>query len=275
MAEPPKPDLEKLLASPSYRKARDDPDFLAREDLRGLRLQLEYLKVEKLLDEQGVHSMIVVFGGTQILPHDAALARMERANAAMASGAAKSAREASIAGRVLAKSRYYDQARELGRIVSSACQNDGLCDYMIVTGGGPGIMEAANRGAYEAGAKSAGFNITLPDEQLPNPYITPELCFQFHYFAVRKMHFLLRAKALVCFPGGLGTLDELLDALTLRQTNKMQNIPILLFGKDYWDKVVDFQFLADEGAIRDEHQKLFEYVDSPTEAWERIQAFHA
>ncbi len=275
MAEPPKPDLQKILDSPSYRKARDDPDFLAREDLRGLRLQLEYRKVEKLLDEQGVHSMIVVFGGTQILSHDAALARMERANAAMASGAAKSAREASIAGRVLAKSRYYDQAREFARVVSSACQSDGRCDYVIVTGGGPGIMEAANRGAYDAGAKSAGFNITLPEEQRPNPYITPELCFQFHYFAVRKMHFLLRAKALACFPGGFGTLDELLTALTLRQTHKMQDIPILLFGKEFWQKVIDFEYLADEGTISDEHLKLFEYVDSATEAWERIRTFHA
>lgn len=145
---------------------------------------------------------------------------------------------------------------------------------MITTGGGPGVMEAANRGAYDVGAKSIGLNITLPHEQTPNPYITPELCFQFRYFALRKMHFLLRAKALVVFPGGFGTLDELFDALTLRQTQRMQAIPIILFGKEYWRRVIDFQFLADEGVIADEHLDLIDFAETPEEAWEIITKFH-
>jgi uncharacterized protein (TIGR00730 family) len=145
---------------------------------------------------------------------------------------------------------------------------------VIVTGGGPGIMEAGNRGAHETGGKSVGLNISLPAEQAPNPYITPELCFQFHYFAMRKMHFLLRAKALIVFPGGFGTLDELFDALTLRQTRRMQEIPIILFGREYWSKVIDFRFLADEGVIADEHQDLISYAETPREAWEIITRFH-
>ena len=173
--------------------------------------------------------------------------------------------------RLLEKSNYYDAAREFSRIVSTTCQIDGQCDYVIVTGGGPGIMEAANRGAFDVGAKSAGLNIHLPAEQAPNPYITPELCFQFHYFALRKMHFLLRAKALVAFPGGFGTLDEMFDALTLRQTRRMQDIPIILFGRAYWEQVIDFQFLADEGVITDAHLKLFCYADTPEEAWNQIR----
>ena len=176
---------------------------------------------------------------------------------------------------MLAKSHYYDEAREFARLVSSVCQIDGRCDHVIVTGGGPGIMEAANRGAYDVGAKSIGLNITLPAEQRPNPYITPELCFLFHYFALRKMHFLLRAAALVIFPGGFGTLDELFDALTLRQTHRMQAIPIVLYGKAYWDRVIDFQFLADEGVIRDEHLQLMQFAESPDEAWQAIARFQS
>ena len=173
-------------------------------------------------------------------------------------------------------SHYYDAAREFARIVSTSCQLNGQCDYVMVTGGGPGIMEAANRGAFDVGAKSIGMNIHLPAEQSPNPYITPELCFQFHYFALRKMHFLLRAKALVVFPGGFGTLDEMFDALTLRQTRRMQDIPIILFGRAYWERVIDFQFLADEGVVADiRFGSLFCYADTPQEAWQRILSFHA
>ncbi|MBC7337484.1 MAG: LOG family protein, partial [Clostridia bacterium] len=175
-------------------------------------------------------------------------------------------RAVSRAQRLLAKSRYYDLARQFAYLVSQSCKQDGQCDYVICTGGGPGIMEAANRGAYEAGAKSIGLNIRLPLEQIPNPYITPELCFQFRYFALRKFHFLLRAKALVVFPGGFGTLDELTDALTLRQTGRMQPIPIIIFGREYWERVIDFQFLADEGVIDDEDLNLFEFAETAEEA---------
>ncbi len=183
-------------------------------------------------------------------------------------------RAVSRAERIVAKATYYEQAREFGRLVSSMCQRDGRCDYVITTGGGPGIMEAANRGAFEAGAKSIGLNITLPAEQVPNPYITPELCFQFHYFALRKMHFLLRAKALVIFPGGFGTLDELFETLTLRQTNRMQEIPVILCGRNYWEKVIDFQFLADKGVVDDRDLRLIQYADTPQDAWEIIATFH-
>jgi uncharacterized protein (TIGR00730 family) len=184
------------------------------------------------------------------------------------------AREVEVAERILAKSHYYEAAREFARIVSSQDRTE-EGDYIVVTGGGPGIMEAANRGAYEAGAKSIGLNITLPSEQKPNPYVSPGLCFQFHYFALRKMHFLLRAKALAIFPGGFGTIDELFDALTLRQTHRMQEIPIILFGREYWDKVIDFKFLADEGCIDDKHLELIYFTDDPERAWELIADFHA
>src|SRR5207253_5922444 len=165
------------------------------------------------------------------------------------------------AERVVAKAHFYDAAREFGRIVSSSCQTDGHCDFVVVTGGGPGIMEAANRGAYDIGAKSIGLNITLPQEQVPNSYITPDLCFQFRYFAIRKMHFLLRAKGLVVFPGGFGTLDELFEVLTLRQVNRMQPIPVILYSRAYWDQAISLQFLADEGTIRDEHLSLVRYAE--------------
>jgi uncharacterized protein (TIGR00730 family) len=177
--------------------------------------------------------------------------------------------------RLLDKSSYYDEAREFARLVSASCQVRGECDYVIVTGGGPGIMEAGNRGAFDMGAKSIGLNITLPAEQAPNPYITPELCFQFHYFALRKMHFLMRAKALVIFPGGFGTLDEFFDAITLRQTGRLQAIPVIMYGSQYWRQAINLQFLADEGVIADEHLELIHYADTPQQAWDQIREFHA
>jgi len=183
-------------------------------------------------------------------------------------------RAVSRAQRIAAKSQYYQLARRFASLVSSQCQADGRCDYVIVTGGGPGIMEAANRGACDEGAKSIGLNIRLPLEQQPNPYITPDLCFQFHYFAMRKFHFLLRAKALVVFPGGFGTLDELFDALTLRQTGLMQDIPIIIFGREYWERVIDFRFMADEGTIDDADLDLFRFAETAEEAWNVIRQFH-
>ncbi len=268
--------LEAIISSSSYRLAEEDVDLLQQDELRPVRLQLELLKPELGLRRHHVESTIVVFGGTQVVERDVALRRLEKAKKALAElpDDPQRQRAVAIAERIVAKSHYYDAAREFCRLVSTTCQNDDRCDYVVVTGGGPGIMEAANRGAFDAGAKSIGLNITLPQEQEPNPYITPGLCFQFHYFALRKMHFLMRAKALVVFPGGFGTLDELFDALTLRQTECMQEIPIILFGKEYWDRVIDLQFLSDEGVIADEHLDLLDYAETPDEAWDIISRFH-
>ena len=269
--------LAAILASPSYRLASHDDEFLARTELRPVRMQLELLKPEMALAEHGIRSTIVVFGGTRIVERAEAERRLAAANEALAAHPADAAcvRAASMAERVLAKSHYYDLAREFGRLVSTRCAPGGQCDYVVVTGGGPGIMEAANRGAYDVGAKSIGLNITLPAEQRPNAYITPSLCFQFQYFALRKFHFLLRAKALVTFPGGYGTLDELTDALTLRQTGRMQAIPIVMVGEAYWRKAINLQFLADEGMIDDAHLALVTYVETAQQAWGVIESFHA
>ena len=262
--------------SRSYKLAADDTEFLQRPELRPVRLQLELLKPELLLSEHKISSTIVVFGSTQIVERPLAETRLAAAQAALekSPGDAALVRAVSRAQRILDKSHYYDDAREFSRICSAACQIDERCDYVVITGGGPGIMEAANRGAFEAGCKSIGLNITLPDEQKPNPYITPDLCFQFHYFAIRKMHFLLRAKALVAFPGGFGTLDELFEVLTLKQTRRMQSVPVILYGREYWDKLVNLQFLADEGVIGDHHLKLIDYAETPQEAWEIIARHH-
>jgi uncharacterized protein (TIGR00730 family) len=269
--------LDAIFHSPSYRLAEQDTDFLKRPDLRPVRLQLELLKPELTLAEQQVRSTIVVFGSTQIVDEARGKQRLDQARADLAADPSNAAlaREVRRSEALLAKSPYYDAAREFGRIVSSACQIEGRCDYVLMTGGGPGIMEAANRGAYDVAAKSIGLNIQLPAEQAPNPYITPALCFQFHYFALRKMHFLLRAKALVAFPGGFGTLDEVFDALTLRQTGRMQKIPIVLFGREYWERIVNFQLLADEGVIQDDHLQLISFAETAQEAWQTILDFHA
>jgi uncharacterized protein (TIGR00730 family) len=269
--------LAAILASSAYLLAEEDKGFLRRPELRAARLLLEYLKVDSLLIDERIRSTIVVFGGTQILEREDAQRRLELVKEKLAAAPADLERQRAVqrAEAALAKSNYYDEARAFSRIVSSSCQINGECEYVVVTGGGPGIMEAANRGAADVDAKSIGFNITLPEEQKPNPYITPALCFQFRYFALRKMHFLLRAKALVVFPGGFGTIDELSDALTLRQTGRMQAIPIILYGTSYWKKMIDFNFMADEGVIRDEHLSLFSYSDSPEDAWRQICDFHA
>lgn len=268
--------LDQILKSPSYVLAERDIDFLSRPDLRPIRLQLELLKPEVAFQEQGVESTIVVFGGTQVAEQGDAQRRLAAAEENLKHNPDdhQLQRDVKRAQRLLAKSHFYDTAREFAHLVSSTCQVNGQCDYVVVTGGGPGIMEAANRGAYDAGTKSIGLNITLPMEQAPNPYITPELCFQFHYFALRKMHFLFRAKALVIFPGGFGTLDELFDALTLRQTQRMQEIPIVLIGREYWENVIDFQFLADEGVIADAHLELIQFAETAQEAWDLILAYH-
>ena len=268
--------LAAILRSSSYRLAEDDVELLKQPGLRPVRLQLELLKPELALAEHGVKSTVVVFGSTQIAEPAVAKHRLTEARAALVEnpGNPGLARLVELAERLEAKSHYYEAAREFARLVTTTCQPGSECDFVVATGGGPGIMEAANRGAFEAGGKSVGFNITLPAEQAPNPYITPELCFRFHYFALRKMHFVMRAKALVVFPGGFGTMDELFDSLTLRQTQRMQQIPIVLFGREYWDQVIDFEFLADEGVIRDEHLALMEYAETPQQAWDAICRFH-
>ncbi len=267
--------LRANLQSPSYTLAEQDIDLLAQPELRPVRVQLELLKAELAFLKRGIASTIVVFGSTQIADRAGLEQRLEEAKAAQQARPddPHHAREVARAERLLAKAHYYDEARAFASLVARRGRDVGR-DYVIVTGGGPGIMEAANRGAFDESAENVGLNITLPSEQLPNAYITPDLCFQFHYFALRKMHFLLRAKALVAFPGGFGTLDEVFDALTLRQTQRMQQIPVIMYGRDYWRRVIDFQFLADEGAIADDHLDLIDTADTPQEAWSIIARFH-
>jgi hypothetical protein len=255
--------------SASYRLAFQDPEFLLRDELRPVRLQLELLKPELILQEHHIESTIVIFGSARIPEPQAAGNGLEAAKAELQHDAGNPVlqRKVRIAERRLANSHYYEEARKLGRLIGEHSDNHRL---VVMTGGGPGVMEAANRGAQEAGALSIGMNIVLPHEQLPNPYITPELNFQFHYFAIRKMHLIMRAKALVAFPGGFGTLDELFETLTLIQTRKVRSIPVLLFGREFWERVIDFQHLVEEGTIAPEDLSLFTFVDTAEAAWGKI-----
>lgn len=269
--------IQELMDSPAYLRAYEDVDFMLQHDQRSVRLQLELLKPEQILRRHRIRSTIVVFGGTRVVDEPLAQARLEAAEKALKDHGASPERERklAVAHRVLAKAKYYEEVRKFARLVSSACQKDGDCEYVISTGGGPGIMEAANRGAWDVDAKSIGLNITLPMEQYPNSFITPELCFQFHYFAIRKLHFLLRARALVACPGGYGTLDELFEALTLVQTHKMNALPVILFGREFWENTVNFEYLAQEGTISYDDLDLFRYAETAEEAWETIQRYHA
>jgi uncharacterized protein (TIGR00730 family) len=264
-----------ILESPSYRMAIEDTDFLASDSVRGLRLQMDYLKPELLLRANNVKRTIVVFGSSRIRDPAEAQGRVEamRATLPAAGGDSEDARRLAIAERVLANSRYYDVARAFGRIVAKANAHSGDGQTLIMTGGGPGIMEAANRGAFDAKVKTIGLNISLPREQFPNPYVSPELCFNFHYFSMRKLHFLQRAMALVAFPGGFGTLDELFEVLTLSQTRKIRPIPIVLVGERYWRKAVNFDFLVEEGVIETEDRDLFWYAETAEEIWNGIQTW--
>ena len=272
----PKENLQAILDSPTYRVAEEDVEFLKLPELRAQRLQLEYLKSELVLHEQNIHTTIVLFGGTRVLEAAQAEAKLVAARAALEKnpGDAQLEHQVRIAERVLAKAPYYDAAREFAKLVSEKGQKDGRRECVIVTGGGPGIMEAGNRGAYDVGAASIGLNITIPHEQVPNPYITPELCFQFHYFALRKMHFLMRARAMVAFPGGFGTMDELFETLTLIQTHKMKRIPVILLGRDFWKHAINLQFFVDEGTISPEDMNLVSYADTAEETWEHIVNFY-
>jgi len=255
--------------SASYKMAFQDPEFLLRDELRPVRLQLEVLKPELILQEQHIESTVVVFGSARLPDPETAESKLVSAQAEYANNNDDPllAKKVEVARKALENSRYYDEARKLGHLISI---NTGKDKLMVVTGGGPGIMEAANRGAHEAGIPSIGMNITLPHEQAPNEYITPDLNFQFHYFAIRKMHLLMRAKSLVAFPGGFGTLDELFETLTLIQTGKVQPIPVLLFGRAFWERIVNFEALVEEGTISAEDLDLFVYVETAEEAWEVI-----
>lgn len=243
------PDTEQTR-SPAYRLAFDDADFLCREELRPVRLQLELLKPEMLMAEYGVESTVVLFGGARI-PEPSKK---------------ENARTATLAG----LSKYYTEARKFARLVTERAAQNAQKKDVVVTGGGPGVMEAGNRGAREAGGVSIGLNIVLPHEQAPNEYVTPELCFNFHYFAIRKMHFLMRARAIAVFPGGFGTFDELFETLTLIQTGRMERVPILLFGHEFWRTMINWDALADAGTISDEDLDLFRFVETANEALDLI-----
>ncbi|MCH8265476.1 MAG: TIGR00730 family Rossman fold protein [Proteobacteria bacterium] len=259
--------------SASSQLAYDDLNFLLRDELRPVRLLLEYTKPELVLQEHDIEHTVVVFGSARSTDVETAERAYQSAikesklepDSTAASGKLKRAAAA------VRHAQYYNQARELAAVIAqrSTC---GDCPRLhVITGGGPGIMEAANRGAHDVGGKSIGLNIVLPREQQANPYITAGLCFPFHYFAIRKMHLLLRARALVVFPGGFGTLDEFFETLTLLQTNKIEPFPVLIFGKEYWQKLINFELLVEEGMIDPEHLQLFQYVDSVDEAWEIIR----
>ena len=268
--------LRAILASPTYRLAYEDTDLLGQDDLRPLRLQLELLKPERILREQGVHSTVVVFGSARV--SDAVTARHRLAaleqQAGTMPGNPTLGRELALAHRRVEQARYYEEAQHFAQLISARFQQEGRCDFVVITGGGPGIMEAANRGAFEAGARSIGLNITLPHEQAPNPYMCPELAFRFHYFALRKMHFLLHAKGLVAFPGGYGTLDELFEVLTLIQTGKMQRIPVVLVGRAFWSRAVDFDLLLDEGYVSPSDLDLYTCVDKAEEVMGALERFY-
>jgi uncharacterized protein (TIGR00730 family) len=268
----PSAEEEALAAQPAsrysgpesaYRLAFTDNDFLLREELRPVRMQLELLKPELVQREQGIESTIVIFGSARILPVDVATARLGEAEAGSDAAAVARARAH------VQMSRYYEEARAFAAIITrESAQLE--TPIHVVTGGGPGIMEAGNRGAHEVGGRSIGLNIVLPHEQEPNAYITPELCFQFHYFALRKMHFLMRSIALVCFPGGFGTLDELFETMTLIQTGKSRRRPILLFGRDFWTRLINFDWLIETGMIGPRDTELFHFVETAEEAWAHL-----
>lgn len=269
------PESEQTSSS-SYELAFVDQKFLLREELRAVRLQLELLKPELIQRDEKVESTVVIFGSARIPEPMVAREKLNILRTDLQHDPDNHVlqRKVKVAEKIVQKARYYEEARKLARIISERCQIETRRNFVVTTGGGPGIMEAANRGAHDVNAKSIGMNIVLPMEQGPNPYITPELTFLFHYFAIRKMHFLIRAKALVVFPGGYGTLDELFEALTLIQTRKIKPIPILLFGKEFWDRVINFDVMVEEGTIDPEDVHLFQFVETAEDAWLAITQFY-
>jgi uncharacterized protein (TIGR00730 family) len=252
------PDTPQTRA-PTYRLAWNDPEFMTQRELRPVRLQLELLKPEMTLAERGIRSTVVMFGGAR-LPEPG--------------GDAWAAKNETQRKNLLKNAKYYEEARKFAQLCSQHSAESYYREFVVVTGGGPGVMEAGNRGAMEVGAPSIGLNIVLPHEQAPNAYVTPELCFNFHYFAIRKMHFVMRAKAVVVFPGGFGTLDEFFETLTLIQTGRMERVPVILFGKDFWRHAFDLDYLADQGTISPGDQDIIDFVDSADDAWGIISRFY-
>ncbi len=267
---------DEILQNQSYQLAYEDKDFLSSDDLRPVRLQLELLKPEQALRDKNINSTIVIFGSARILSPDDAQEQCQQVQQKVKDNPSDTQAQIALikAQRQVKQSKYYQEAQKLARIVSLQFQQQNRKDFVVVTGGGPGIMEAANRGAFDVKQHSVGFNITLEHEQAPNPYINPDLCFQFQYFALRKMHFLLRAKALVAFPGGFGTLDEVFEVLTLVQTKKMERLPIILLGKEYWQQVINFEYLQQEGFIHVDDLALFHLIDTAEQAVEVMVDFY-
>lgn len=267
---------EQLQGHSSYRLAFTDDDFLMQDELRHVRLQLEYLKPQLLLEQHKVKATVVVFGSARFVSPEQAAVMLQQAQQQLAQALdepsllAGAEESLLIAKRQVKNSRYYQQAQRFSELVTEHSLQCPKTALMIISGGGPGVMEAANRGAYHAGGKSIGLNIVLPHEQMPNPYITPEFCFQFHYFAIRKMHFLQRARALVAFPGGFGTLDELFETLTLLQTGKANRVPVVLFDEQFWRRLINFDLLVEEGLIHPRDLELIQFVDTAEQAWQHI-----
>ena len=263
---------DEMLKSSAYRLAYDDLDFMLSDEMRPVRLMMELSKPELILQEHAINHTVVIFGSTRIVKLNDAQKNLVSVQERLAKQPSNIDLQKELAQATIKikHATYYEQAKGLAKLITQQSQNIDIPRLHIVTGGGPGIMEAANSGAMEAGGKSIGLNIVLPNEQAPNPYITPELCFRFHYFALRKMHFLLRAQALVVFPGGFGTLDELFETLTLVQTQKTRALPILLFGKEYWQRLINFDVLVDEGMIQESDLRYFSFVEDVQEAWDII-----
>uniref|UniRef100_UPI0040486B70 LOG family protein n=1 Tax=Rheinheimera sp. TaxID=1869214 RepID=UPI0040486B70 len=267
--------ISKLQDHSSFRLAFADHEFLMQDELRHVRLQLEYLKPQLVLEQHNISATIVVFGSARFLSPEHAQTELAKAQQVLAvTDSAQQRQRVQQAQRQLRNSQYYSASQQFAALATrySCCNKD--CAMTIISGGGPGIMEAANRGAMDAGGESIGLNIVLPKEQHPNPYITPQFCFQFHYFAIRKMHFLQRARALVAFPGGFGTLDELFETLTLIQTQKAARVPVILYDKAFWQKLINFDMLVEEGLISAEDLDLIQYANTPEHAWQLILDYY-
>ena len=265
--------LEATLKSNTYKLAHEDIDLLNTDEMRGVRMLLEITKPEKVIEKENIISTVIVFGGVHISEETISKRRLDDAEKLLSSNPESKSLKKNIEKlrNLHSLSYYYSEARELSKIISLDSKTENPHSHVIVTGGGPGIMEAANRGAFDAGCKSIGLNISLPNEQQPNSFITPGLCFKFNYFAIRKFHFVMRSAAAVFFPGGFGTLDELFELLTLRQAGMKRHIPIILFGRSYWEKVINFQFLSDMGLIGENDLSIFQYSDTAIEAWNLIK----
>ncbi|MBO6972000.1 MAG: LOG family protein [Prochlorococcus marinus CUG1431] len=267
--------LEAILKSSTYKLAHEDIELLNTDEMRGVRMLLEITKPEQVIEKENIISTVIVFGGVHISEEIASKRRLDDAEKLLSSNPKSKSLKINFERlkNLYSLSHYYSAARELSKLISLDSKTKNPYSHVIVTGGGPGIMEAANRGAFDAGCKSIGLNISLPNEQHPNSFITPGLCFKFNYFAMRKFHFVMRSAAAVFFPGGFGTLDELFELLTLRQTGMKKDIPIILFGRSYWEKVINFQFLSDMGLIGENDLSIFQYADTANEAWNLIKNF--